>query len=212
MKAILISDHAKWCALMMNGKKTIEVRKTKALANAIQKLIDENGYADIYVYCSKSNYLGYISNRYVGKVIFKFRCYDVEVLFWDTDVIDKKLKGIHYIADEDFKKTCLTYEEYENYLDEGKDGYAIYISDLVIFDKPKELSEFRKPRCCDCKLRCNNNLEHSFCREVCSHNLDSERLSVCCDRDGWIKEYNTGNMCLTKAPQSWCYCEIVEKE
>lgn len=27
MKAIMISDHAKWCALMMNGKKKVEVRK-----------------------------------------------------------------------------------------------------------------------------------------------------------------------------------------
>ena len=53
MKAIMISDHAKWCALMMNKKKTVEVRKGTTLYKAIQKLIDENGYADIYVYCTK---------------------------------------------------------------------------------------------------------------------------------------------------------------
>ena len=46
MKAIMISIKPKWCAKIMNGEKTIEVRKNKALANAIQKLIDENGYAD----------------------------------------------------------------------------------------------------------------------------------------------------------------------
>ena len=49
----MISIKPKWCAKIMNGEKTIEVRKNKALATAIQKLIDENGYAEIYVYCSK---------------------------------------------------------------------------------------------------------------------------------------------------------------
>ena len=36
MKAIMISIKPKWCAKIMNGEKTIEVRKNKALANAIQ--------------------------------------------------------------------------------------------------------------------------------------------------------------------------------
>ena len=41
MKAIMISIKPKWCAKIMNGEKTIEVRKSKVLANAIQKLIDD---------------------------------------------------------------------------------------------------------------------------------------------------------------------------
>lgn len=70
MKAIIISDKPKWCALMMNGDKTIEFRKNKALANAIQKLIDENGYADIYVCCSKGKpYLHYGYNKYGREVL-----------------------------------------------------------------------------------------------------------------------------------------------
>ena len=40
MKAIMIAIKPKWCAKIMNGDKTIEVRKNKALATAIQKLID----------------------------------------------------------------------------------------------------------------------------------------------------------------------------
>ena len=38
IKAIMISIKPKWCAKIMNGEKTIEVRKSKVLANAIQKL------------------------------------------------------------------------------------------------------------------------------------------------------------------------------
>lgn len=134
MKAIMISIKPKWCAKIMNGEKTIEVRKNKALAKAIQKNIDENGYTEIYVYCSKSNYLGYISNRYVGRVAFKFRCYKVEEirLFFDWWRIGKR--------------TCLTRVEILDYLD-GKDKfYAVHINDLEIFDKPKELSEFYTTR------------------------------------------------------------------
>lgn len=89
MKAIMISIKPKWCAKIMNGEKTIEIRKNKALATAIQKLIDVNGYAEIYVYCSKSNYLGYISNRYVGKVVFKFRCYKIDDYVYDLEIFDK---------------------------------------------------------------------------------------------------------------------------
>ena len=59
MKAILMSVHAKWCALMMNGDKKVEVRRGTALYKAIQKLIDENGYADIYDYCTKDHSLIY---------------------------------------------------------------------------------------------------------------------------------------------------------
>ena len=92
MRAILMSDRPKWCALMMNGIKKIEVRKGTALYKAIQKLIDEYGYADIYVYCTKDNHQLVKPKTYDkyllftkgavncvheqtlnGKVIFKFR-------------------------------------------------------------------------------------------------------------------------------------------
>ena len=226
MKAILISDHAKWCALMMNGDKNIEVRKGTALYKATQKLIDEYGFAEFYVYCTKNETLEYIYDcsdnfgDYIshkgkcwgdeplnGKVLFKFRCYKVE------EIIEDKAIGVPYFTTQSLlerdlcKKSCLTPYDFNDYL-KGNNGSAIHISDLEIFDKPKELSEFKRTLYCDCKLRCENNLEPSFCREVCSHNLDSERLSVCCDRDGWVKGYNTGSPYLTKAPQSFMFIEV----
>ena len=142
MKVMMISIKPKWCAKIMNGEKTIEVRKNKALASAIQKLIDEQGYADIYVYCSKSNYLGYISNRYVGKVVFKFRCYKVEEIDY-TYLVNARSYFIQscLTAHHFSKECCLEQWELDQYLN-GKKGYAIHISDLEIF-KPKELNEFR---------------------------------------------------------------------
>lgn len=150
MKSIMISIKPEWCSLIMNKDKTIEVRKNKALANAIQKLIDENGYADIYVYCSKENDLfkswiraGYYTTCSTadaiyyngkGKVVFKFRCYKVE------EIVDY---GYHYSNKQEIEsRSCLDWVDLKSYL-KGKNGYAIYISDLEIFDEPKELLEFK---------------------------------------------------------------------
>ena len=40
------------------------------------------------------------------------------------------------------RESCLTLDELTNYLS-LKNGYAWHISDLKIYDKPKELSEFK---------------------------------------------------------------------
>lgn len=181
MKAIMISIKPEWCLKIMEGKKTIEVRKNKGLGNTIQKLINENGYVDIYVYCSKTNYRGFLSKRYAGKVIFKFHCYKVEEI-----KVEKALSIPKYTSDsmsetELCKKTCLSIYDLNDYL-KGEKGYAIHISDLEIFDKPKELSDFQGT-CNSCE---------AFRLKVCKLNREK------CDRH------------LTKAPQNFCYIEVEE--
>ena len=194
MKAIMISIKPKYCAAIMNGEKTIEVRKNKALASAIQKLIDKNGYADIYAYCSKDKSLiytdgidgkgDYVDYKYYesykddkndigsGKVLFKFRCYKVEeVKFTENEWHGTKEMPALKVLD----KSCLTYQEITNYL--NGTGYAIHISDLEIFDKPKELNEFR-------------HITHF--RSYGSFRVDIEEQIVP----------------LTKAPQNYCYVEV----
>ena len=153
----------------MNGKKKVEVRKGTALYKAIQKLINEYGFADIYVYCCKINkkhyhliesidtdtgetgyeidyYIGsgdYLDYCYEGKVAFKFRCYKVEKYTL------KMIKGGLYFSKSgliDFPNEEAQLDNFEllDYAGEklGTKLYAIHISDLKIFDKPKELSEF----------------------------------------------------------------------
>ena len=214
MKAIMISDKAKWCVLMMNGKKIVEVRTSKALATAIQKLIDENGYADIYVYCSKIQrkhyhlievvdtdtdkteyeidyYIGsgdYLDYCYEGKVAFKFRCYKVEAI--DVRLGHPKIYVGACIDD----LWCLD----NGYHDKNYMVNAIHISDLEIFDKPKEISEFYKI----------GYLEEEYAIE--SHISDIEGC------DGGVNEDYIDNLYeeldkqyqLTKAPQNFCYVEV----
>lgn len=199
MRAILISDHPKWCALMMNGKKKIEDRKGTALYKATQKLIDEYGYAEFYVYNtrdekyrldkelngkyfvwdtkSKDYPFDKTRNRhyFFGKVVFKFRCYKVEEIIqhWATLLETKSLECYELL-----RLSCLKYEELFDYLRGRKEpkGTAIHISDLEIFDKPKELCEVRR-----CSL--GFNCEPSECLD-CPHRRTA------------------------KAPQSFCYVEV----
>ena len=194
MKAIMISIKPKWCAKIMNGEKTIEVRISKALANATQKLIDEYGYAEFYVYCTKGKdnllELEFGKPKYKlesdcsyedledscdvlnGKVIFKFRCYKVEEIgMWNCSEY-----GTPTLMEESLcLYSCLNFFELKDYI-KDKPAYAIHISDLEIFDKPKEIGEFMIP--CDFK-----------CPEL-----------GCC--------YCHKNTRLTKAPQNFCYVEV----
>lgn len=181
MKAIIISDKPRWCALMMNGDKTIEVRKNKALVGAIQKLIDEYGYAEIYVYCSKNHYLGFISNRYIGKVVFKFRCYKVEEIESRKYSVNQFPYTESLVDDELLTESCLTTKEFDDYLGYDKNGYAIHISDLEIF-KPRDLGEFYTT---------------SLDKDVIKLFDNSIQLK----NGTWVKP-------LTKAPQNFCYVEV----
>lgn len=205
MKAIMISIKPKWCAKIMNSEKIIEVRKNKALAKAIQKLIDENGYAEIYVYCSKGKpnlWLPYeydcfkldelsqpylsdkpildIDTKMNGKVVFKFRCHKVEEITPFEEC--ESPFGMAYKLTTDKILCCykahLTYDEYNHYL-KGQNGYAIHISDLEIFDEPKELWEFETTK------------QHLV---------------------GVIGQIQPilQNIRLTQAPQNFCYVEVEE--
>lgn len=198
MKAIMISIKPEWCAKIMNGDKTIEVRKNKALASAIQKLIDKNGYADIYVYCTKdkkqltsgyssdikgTKYFIYNDNEaidYRGKVVFKFRCYKVDKLFQAGTYFERYEDGKTIL-----KNACLNIYEFEEYR-KGKPVYAINISDLEIFDKPKELSKFSVKG----KYTCSKNGCPYFATDKCRY------ASEC------LYEKT-----LTKAPQNYCYID-----
>lgn len=184
----LIADKPKWCRLMMNGKKKIEVRKGTALYKATQKLIDEYGYAQFYVCCSRAkhikDYLQIENGKYVcnipkdyeselnGKVIFKFRCYKVGL----THEYDGNL----------LKDSCLTIDEFCDYLGDKIYVYAIHISYLEIFDKPRELSEFYK-------VGAKEEYEYIV-------SIDETQAKP------YIDEFYK----LTKAPQSFCYVEIGE--
>jgi hypothetical protein len=150
MKAVLISIQPKWCKLICSGEKTIEVRKNRPNCEVPFKC---------YIYCTKdkptftqSAFCDDISN---GKVIGEFVCDEIFTLW----------SGYAGNNGDD----CLTFDERECYLGFNEDGsnrmgYGWHITDLVVYDEPRELSEFYhycgdNPNCDGCEAHYYSNTE-----------------------------------------------------
>ena len=140
MKSVLISIQPKWCELIASDKKTIEVRKTRPKVDTPFK---------VYIYETNWKDNTYWKNYHkdkLGKVIGEFVC--SEVFKIDKDSVDFIYRLADYSMYFGFGKlaynldTCLTDRELLDYLNH-RQGYGWHISDLVIYDEPKELSEFK---------------------------------------------------------------------
>lgn len=159
MRAVLISIHPKWCELIASGKKTVEVRKTKPKLEIPFKC---------YIYATKPRHYYKISKHLLisdeslflvnGKVRI---CEGFGVEYEDREYKHLNCKVIgEFVCDRITEYecssvghgelattcgTCLTYDEIINYCN-GNELYGWHISDLVIYDKPRELSEFEFPK------------------------------------------------------------------
>ena len=135
MKAILMSIRPQYVAKILNGEKTIEIRKK----------FPKDYVGWVYIYCCKQKkyeigcHINY--HKVDGKVVARFWCDKVEhieprIVEWNmkhqTDTIDQEqLLERSQLSLIDLMKYC------------GGVGYAIHITKLEIFAKPKEISEFR---------------------------------------------------------------------
>lgn len=178
MKSILMSIKPQWVMKILNGEKTIEIRKK----------FPKDYVGWVYIYCTKQDSLGRIKDiphdRYFvdcvdtpqdfekmdsgydgkGKVVARFWCDRVDE-FYDFD-------------DDLCEQACLDRGEMLDYLG-NKNGYAIHITKLEIFNKPKAISEF-----------------YNYCKdEKCEYR--NNHCSIC-RRES-----------LIRAPQSWCYIENI---
>lgn len=186
MKSVLISIQPKWVEKIANGQKTIEVRKTAPKCEVPFKC---------YIYATKAKkwfHSGIIltSNELLWLSSGKIKMCDGFELWADGEdyqCVNGKVIGefvcdnAEWMSMRDCDKACMTLKEAVDY-GKGKKLYAWHISDLKIYDKPKELSEFRVP----CPTSCEN----------CKNPLYYE-----C----WCEE--KGIKVVTRAPQSWQYVE-----
>ena len=191
MKAVLLSVKPKWCKLIFSGTKTIEVRKTAPKDTPFK----------VYIYQTKYRGGNFIVNEALntvyggGKVIGEFVCDKVYKIVPDGEYYSNG----YDIDDDMLSETCLG----RGYLTGYGLGYTLYgwhISDLKIYDKPKELGEFYVP----CKKYNDGELH---CMEWdCEHysffpgaNGDAEEECLC-----------KGSKPLRRPPQSWCYVEELQ--
>lgn len=216
MKSVLLSIRPKWCEKICNGEKTIEVRKSAP------KEVPFKGYIYAtrpkkYYKCgavSTSDELLWLTN---GKVEmgdgFKFwadgdeyQCLNGRIIgefICDKVYLIKNQGSRFVVADEEqgvtneiARQSCLDYDDMVGYLG-NKDGYGWHISDLKIYDKPKELKEFRKPL---------NRVWGSYCNDYCDRGCISFGSTDYSCNDYW--DWERG---LTRPPQSYMFVEEVEE-
>ena len=193
MKSILLSIKPEWIAKILNGEKTIEVRKK----------FPKDYVGWVYLYCSKG--IPYLLNKLTrdvcfweekqitandmlnGKVVARFWCDKVEeIKLWyspaqadncvDYDVWYHETESLD--DDELLYRSCLSGENLINYLcrKNNNEGFAIHISKLEIFDRPRELGEFHT-------VNKYGIPQYQFGKGTCDYKK------------------------LTKAPQNYCYIE-----
>ena len=182
MKSVMLSVQPQWCELIASGKKTIEVRKSapkeapfKGYIYQTKKHIALKKFKEDY---SKNIIYNAKLLRARGKIIGEFIC----------DKVEKFTVG-SFRSDEIEKLACLTYEKlikyfYKSYELDGntvKFGYAWHISELKIYDKPKELRDFKHWK----KYDWWDYGHHT-------------------NKPDWELQS------LTRPPQSWCYVEELQ--
>ncbi len=183
MKAVLLSVHPKWCELIASGKKTVEVRKNKPKLETPFKVyvyetrgrtetpwVDEDGH---HIFKGRGQVIGEFVCDFIDAYCYDY-CPHPEIGM-DYDCGDNWWE----ISEEDLENACLTYEDFKKYAWCEKVMYGWRISDLKIYDKPKNKVEFCHP--CDRDPQCD-------CRYCVRY---------------------AGNKPILRAPQSWCYVEAL---
>lgn len=193
MKSIMISIKPDWVARILNNSKTIEIRKTKPKCELPCK---------VYIYCTKGQELwgdgtGETWNdidenediqlvhelnptltKLNGKVVAEFAL---------KNIVKFDIESILFLgkSKELMQKSCVGGLSLRKYLG-NKTGYAWGIDDLKIYDKPKELGEFKR-YCNAVHGKKNIQCFKQFCKnkDVCNEEL----------------------LTITRPPQSWCYVE-----
>ena len=160
--------------------------------------IDGIGKFILYHHSDKVKYCDTNSpHRLNGKIVASFDCEKVEE--FTTDYRGNKEQNKRIVKD-----SCVPLGDLVDYQKENHLLYAIHISNLEIFDEPKEVREF--------KGQCINK-KWSYCP---SCKVGYEYISE--DEAEFYRAYGTCStewVCLNwlkKAPQNMCYCYDQERK
>lgn len=206
MKSILISIRPKWCELIASGKKKIEIRKARPKCNEPFKC---------YIYCTEGEALAYphlnktcfyfmrtnngslhgrkmtIAERNAsdytfanGKVIGEFVCDEITKF-----AVDEKDNNILLSNME--LQSCVGHKQLEQYAKANYYLYGWHISNIVIYDKPKDLDDFM-----------------AFGKTHCDQKNCGDCLYMGIDGICDVKDIGQP---ITRPPQSWCYVEELKE-
>ena len=185
-KAVLLSIRPNWCKMIWAGMKEVEVRKTRPTLETPFKA---------YIYCTGHD--GWVMKspkagvqKMDSRVIGEFTCDKIDKLVHVGTMMDINiltLDGWYKPAGELLQAACLTEAAAKKYL-QGRNGYGWHISDLKIYNQPKDIMCFHRAVeenelwCKKCAIGKKKDVHCAFC-----YGLDGLRLR--------------------RPPQSWCYVE-----
>ena len=183
----MLSVQPRWCEKIAIQEKSLEIRKTRPNIQTPFKC---------YIYQTKRNWVYKLLAKLrplkgaqaimdgQSRVIGEFVCNSIKAITASEFLVKED-------ADKAIQGSCLTRQEIIDYAG-WKAGMCVYdcrtvygwhISNLVIYDKPKPLSNFNQ--CHKCPYGdCENCIRHEY---SCN-----------------------GDYRLTRPPQSWCYVEELE--
>lgn len=152
--AVMLSIRPEWCCLIAQGRKTLEVRKTRPKIEPPFKC---------YIYCTEmgrplvygdircwggyreeyTQTYGYSKEEakkiwpvYNGHVMGEFICDElIPIKVFDNGSIQNY---IFYVIEN----SCVPYDDIVNYIGNGCTGYGWNITNLVIYDVPKKITDF----------------------------------------------------------------------
>lgn len=150
-KAVLLSIRPEWCSRIFSGWKTVEIRKTRPVS------LKEP--FKCYIYCTKGtkffcwkavDHLYFddrshkiFDRRVDGMVVGEFICDDIRRIGPEYCVVKEDIESA-------IAGSCLTVQQVKDYAGwksgmsyaDLKDLYGWHISDLKIYDNPRELRPF----------------------------------------------------------------------
>lgn len=205
---VMISIQPYWVFLIIAKSMGWNIRREKKLE--VRKNFPKNkSWSKITkIYCTKNKEsFAKIPKEYqplmegfLGKVVGEFVC----------DAIISHCEMAN--ADIAEQQGCIKREWLLEYAG-GKELYGWHISDLSIYDKPKSLWDFVKPGC-----PTEQELDDELC-SYCSRTDYGEKKCysypggyVSCEGSYCSEaydEYLEDEWAIGRAPQSWCYCEVM---
>ncbi len=194
-KSVLIAIQPYWVFLIIaktmgwnvEQDKTVEVRKNFPR--------NKNWDKTVKIYCSKDRKsFGRIPKEYqpameklLGKVVGEFVCDEITKFSFDEKYDNLTLVDMSW-------KSCLSKDEIADYANEQYIIFGWHISNLVVYDQPKELNRFKTPPCDKPESACEN------CKHLEVINTPNAYETNCYREDG---------VYLMSPPQSWCYIQGV---
>ena len=177
-KAVLISIRPEWVEKILHRDKTLELRKTKPKLEEPFK---------VYIYCTNpKNTKLWKSRTYIYADDHSHNAFD---RCWNGSVVGEFI--CNNITEDTMGENCdilcvngcMGLDQIKSY-GGNKKLYGWHISELKVYDTPKELTEFHTWK------KCKSCSKSGYESTACTYDENCIVPAV-----------------ITKAPQSWCYVE-----